>query len=136
MDILVYDYIIDGLRAYNDSIDENYGNVIVQYPTIKTTYPYTIVSEIRNVTQQRFKSNFDKVTSVSYRVDIYAKTKGKIDKQKIAREIAQKLDKFFTSYLGLTQYSWNVNDLENDSSIYQITIVYNGNLHENRRKLI
>lgn len=136
MDILVYDYIIEGLSAYNDSWDENYGNVITNYPTIETTYPYTVVEEIRNVVTPKYKSRYDKVSSVSYRVDIYAKTKGNIDKQKIAREISQKIDKFFTEYVGLMQTSWNVSELENDSSIYHIIVVYGGHLHENRRKII
>lgn len=136
MDIVVYDEILEGLKTYNDSVDENYGNVVLPYPAIKPTYPYTVVDEIRNIVNPKFKSSFDKVASLGYRIDIYSKTKGNIDKQTIARNIAKQVDKFFTSYVGLTQNSWNVSELENDSSIYHIIVSYSGNLHENRRKIL
>lgn len=136
MDIIVYDKILEGLKAYNDSVDENYGNVVLPYPSVEPTYPYTVVEEIRNVVNPKYKSRYDKVANLGYRVDIYSKTKGKVNKQTIARSIAQQVDKFFSSYVGLTQSSWNVSELENDSSIYHIIISYAGNLHENRRKIL
>lgn len=136
MDILFYDKVLEGLKAYNDSVDENYGNVVLSYPSVEPTYPYTVVEEIRNVVNPKFKSCYDKVANLGYKVDIYAKTKGKISKQTIARNIAKQVDKFFTNYVGLTQNSWNISELENDSSIYHIIISYTCNLHENRRKIL
>ena len=135
MDILAYDEVLQGLKAYNDSIEENYGNVVVPYPTSDTTFPHTVLDEIRNVAIPSYKSSFDRVSSVGYRADIYAKTKGKINKQIIARTIAQFVDKFLSSR-GLTRISFNISELENDSSIYHIIMTYSGNLHENRRKFI
>lgn len=136
MDIVLYEQILKGLKDYNDSVGENFGNVVLAYPTVEPTYPYTVVEEIRNVTNPKFKSFRDKVANMGYRVDIYSKTKGLVSKQTIARTIAKQVDEFFTSYVGLTQNSWNISELENDSSLYHIVVTYTGSLHENRRKIL
>lgn len=135
MDILAYDYILAGLKDYNNNLDKNYGNVVVSYPSTNPTYPYTVFDEIRNVANRNYNTPYDKVASVGYRVDIYAKTKGNVTKQEIARYIAQQADKYLSN-IGLLQVSYNVSELENDSSIYHIIMTYSGNLYENRRKLI
>lgn len=135
MDILAYDYMLQGLKDYNATIEQNYGNVVVATPPANPTYPLTIFDEIRNVSNVNYNSSYDRVASVGYRADIYAKTKGSVSKQIIARRIAQEVDRYLTN-VGLTRVSFNVSELENDSSIYHIIITYSGNLHENRRKLI
>lgn len=135
MDILAYDYMLQGLKDYNATIEQNYGNVVVATPPANPTYPLTVFDEIRNVANANYKSSYDRVASVGYRADIYAKTKGSVSKQIIARKIAQEVDRYLTN-VGLTRVSFNVSELENDSSIYHIIITYSGNLHENRRKLI
>ncbi len=136
MDIEFYNIVLRDMKVYNDKIAQNYGNVIVQFPTKNTTYPHTVFSEIRNVANPNYNSCHDKVASIGYRVDIYAKSKGNVDKQTIARKLAKEIDNYLTNYVGLTQISWNVIELENDSSIYHIIITYSGNLHENRRRII
>lgn len=135
MDIFAYDYMLQGLKDYNATIEQNYGNVVVATPPANPTYPLTIFDEIRNVSNVNYNSSYDRVASVGYRADIYAKTKGSVTKQTIARKIAQEVDKYLTN-VGLTRVSFNVSELENDSSIYHIIMTYSGNLHENRRKLI
>ena len=135
MDILAYEYMLQGLKDYNATIEQNYGNVIVATPPTNPTYPLTVFDEIRNVANLNYNSCYERVASVGYRADIYAKTKGSVSKQIIARRIAQEVDKYLTN-VGLTRVSFNVSELENDSSIYHIIITYSGNLHENRRKLI
>lgn len=135
MDIQVYENILNGLKSYNDSVEQNYGNDIVSYPPSNPSYPLTIFDEIRNVANPNYNGCFDRVASVGYRVDIYAKTKGNVTKQTIARKIAQIVDKYLTN-VGLTRVSFNVSELENDSSIYHIIMTYSGNLHENRNNLI
>ena len=135
MDIFAYDYMLQGLKDYNATIEQNYGNVVVATPPANPTYPLTIFDEIRNVSNVNYNSSYDRVASVGYRADIYAKTKGSVSKQIIARRIAQEVDKYLTN-IGLIRVSFNVSELENDSSIYHIIITYSGNLHENRRKLI
>ena len=135
MDILAYENLYNGLKDYNDSVKENRGNTIVKTPPKNPEYPLTILSEIRNVANTSYNSNFDRVASVGYRVDIYAKKKGNITKDTIAREVAYLVDKYLTG-VGLTRISFNISELVNDSSIYQIIMTYSGNLHENRRKFI
>jgi hypothetical protein len=135
MDILAYDYILQGLADHNAKRGKPRGNVVVSCPTRDTTYPYTSLQEIRNVANPMYNTCYDRVASVGYRADIYAKSKGKITGQQIARECAQVADEYLTN-IGLTRVSFNVMDLLNDGSIYHIIMTYSGNLHENRRKLI
>lgn len=135
MDIYAYDYMLQGLRDCNDKATENYGNVIVKFPTKNTTYPHTQFEEIRNVANPRYNTCHERVASVGYRVDIFAKTKGEIDKQTIARICAEISDRYLSG-IGLTRISYNANESLNDSSIYQIIMTYSGNLDEKRRRLI
>lgn len=134
MDILTYDYIIQGLKDYNNSVEQNYGNVILEYPT-KSSFPNTVFAEIRNIANPSFNSAYERVASVGYRVDIYAKTKGSVDKQTIARRIAKIVDTYLSN-INLTRVSFNISDMENDNSIFHIIMTYSGNLYENRRILI
>lgn len=135
MDILAYEYMLQGLKDYNATIEQNYGNVVVATPPTNPTYPLTVFDEIRNVANPNYNSCYERVASVGYRADVYAKTKGSVSKQIIARRIAQEVDRYLTN-VGLTRVSFNVSELENDSSIYHIIMTYSGNLHENRRNLI
>ena len=135
MDILIYEHLKDGLTAYNEAMGSPRGNTIVSLPpTTDTTFPLTVFQEIRNVGTGR-NSDFERVASVGYSVRIYAKTKGKIDKQTIAREIAKLVDDYMRQFT-LTRISFNANESINDNSIYEIVMTYSGNLHENRRKFI
>lgn len=135
MDILAYEYMLQGLKDYNSTIEQNYGNVVVATPPTNPTYPLTVFDEIRNVANPNYNGCFERVSSVGYRADIYAKTKGSVSKQIIARRIAQEVDRYLTN-VGLTRVSFNVSELENDSSIYHIIMIYSGTLNEFRRKLI
>ena len=135
MDILAYEYMLQGLKDYNATIEQNYSNVVVSTPPTNPTYPLTVFDEIRNVANPNYNGCFERVSSVGYRADIYAKTKGNVSKQIIARRIAQEVDKYLTN-VGLTRVSFNVSELENDSSIYHIIMTYSGTLNEFRRKLI
>lgn len=135
MDIEVYESILNSMKDYNSKLEQNYGNTIVSYPPANPTYPLTIFEEIRNVPIRGYNTCRDRLASLGYRLDIYAKTKGNINKQVIARHIAKQIDNFLTNYVGLTQISWNVSELENDASIYHIIITYTAYLHENRKKL-
>jgi hypothetical protein len=134
MDILAYEYLKKGLEDFNEKSGKPYGNVIVAYPTSNTTYPHTVLDEIRNV-GTNLNSDFERVASVGYVVRIYAKTKGNITKQNIARTVAQMVDNYMRHF-ALTRISYNANENINDSSIYEVIITYSGNLHENRRNFI
>lgn len=136
MDIVVYDNILAGLKNYNDALSQNYGNTVVAFPPATPTYPLTVFDEIRNVGNRYYNTDFDRLSSMGYRADIYAKTKGNVTKQTIARKLAQDIDTFLTREIGLNRVSYNVSEIENDGSIYHIIITYEGTLHENRRKFI
>lgn len=136
MDIVVYDNILNGLKEYNNNLTQNYGNTIVGIAPTSPTYPLTVFDEIRNQANAAYNTPYDKVSSIGYRVDIFAKTKGNVTKQTIARKIAKDIDNYLTNYVGLLQVSWNLNELENDSSIYHLTLTYSASLHENRRRII
>lgn len=131
---LLYEDILNGLKEYNNGL-ENYGNEVVRLPPTKPTYPLTIFTEIRNVANPNYNTCFDRVASVGYRLDIYAKTKGNITKDRIAREIAELMDRYLTN-IGLLRVSFNISELENDSSIFHIIMTYSGNVSEYRKILI
>ena len=135
MDILAYEYMLQGLKDYNATIEQNYGNVVVKYPTKNTTFPHTQFEEMRNVANPNYNSRFDRVASVGYLVKIYAKTKGSVDKLTIARTLSKIADEYLSN-IGLTRVSYNVFDNEESGAICEIVMTYSGNLHENRRNLI
>lgn len=135
MDIELYDIILEKLQEYNNSLSDNYGNVILPYPSEKPTYPYTVFDEIRNIADKNYNTRSCRLSSVGYRIDIYAKDMGTINKQTIARKVAHILNDYLTYHCGLTQISWNRVELENDGSIYCITMTYSASLYENRRIL-
>lgn len=135
MDIKAYDYLYEGLKDFNEKSGKPRGNDIVHYPPTTPTYPLTVFDEIRNVANSSYNTCFDRVASTGYVARIYAKTKGNITKQQIAREVAEMVDKYLSS-VGLLRISYNANESVNDNSIYEIIMTYSGNLHENRRNFI
>lgn len=136
MDIQVYEIIFNGLEEYNEEIGKPYDTAIVRYPSSKPTYPYCVFEEVSNLANRNYNTNFDRVATLGYKLEVYAKEKNKVSKQQIAREIAQKLNKFLTDKVGLRQISFTPVPQLNNSTIYQITITYSAQLHENRRKFI
>lgn len=135
MDIMTYENILQGLKDYNATIEQNYGNVVVKYPTKNTTFPHTQFNENRNVANPNYNTCYERVSGVGYLVKIYAKTKGSVDKLTIARALAKIADDYLTN-IGLTRVSYNVFVNEEGGAICEIVMTYSGNLHENRRNLI
>lgn len=137
MNITIYEDILRGMKAYNEAhSEENYGNAVVPYPTAKPTFPYTVFDEVRNIANPLYRTPLDRITSNGYRVDIFAKTKGNVTKQIIARRIAQLIDNYLSNCVGLLQVSYNVLPSENDDSIYHIAMMYEATLHINRANFI
>lgn len=137
MVITVYDEIFEALKAYNNSLEQNYGNTVVGSPPSSPTYPLTVFEEIRNDPLRRTNIKLlDRVDNLGYEVEIFAKTKGKIDKKIIAREIAKLLDDFLTNVIGLKLLSMNPVPNLNDSSIYRINLRYSALYYENRAKIL
>lgn len=141
MDNKAYFDILSALKEYNKSLPENYGNAIYSLPPKldkdqNLKFPITRFSQIRNVANPSLNSCFERVASVGFSLDIFAKDKGtKKLRNEIALDLAEKFDKFFTN-IGLLRISYNEFDLEAQGSIYRVTMTYSGNLHENRRKFI
>ena len=135
MDILAYEYLKEGLKEYNERMGKPYNNAVVALPPENPTYPLTVFNEIRNVANSSFNTIYERVASVGYSAHIYAKQRGKHTKQQVAREIAQMVDTYLSSF-NLTRISYNAIENVNDSSIYEIIITYSGNLHENKRRFI
>lgn len=135
MDIQLYDDIFKSFEEYYKKVDE-FDTAISPYPTTDTTYPLIVLEEIRNVADQRFNTCFNRVSSVGYKVDIYAKDIGEYDKQSIARQMAKWADNFLTNYVGLTRVAFVPENLVNDASQYRITMTYNGTFFENRRRIL
>ena len=135
MDILTYEYLKQGLTAYNEQNGKPYGNAVVGKAPKNPTYPLTIFNEIRNVSTNR-NSCHERVASVGYSVKIEAKNKGtKVENQTIAREVAQFVNGYL-EYYNLKRISYNENTSVNDDSIYEIIMTYSGTLNEYRRKFI
>lgn len=135
MDILAAEYIYKGLKQYNSTQGNPYGNEVVDEEPLDPVYPITIISEIRNKATATYNTPYERVASVGYAIDIYAQTKGKISKKQIARELAEVADKYMTN-IGLLRIGFVPDGLVRDASLYRITMTYSGNLHENRRTMI
>lgn len=141
MDNKVYFDILNGLKEYNKSLSENYGNAIYSLPPKldkdqNLKFPITRFSQIRNVGNANYNTCYERVSSLGFSLDIFAKDKGtKKLRNEIALDLAEKLDAFLTE-IGLLRISYNEFDLEAQGSIYRISMTYSANLNEYRRKFI
>ena len=141
MDNKVYFDILNGLKEYNKSLSENYGNTIYSLPpklneNQNLKFPITRFSQIRNVANANYNTCYERVSSLGFSLDIFAKDKGtKKMRNEIALDLAEKFDKFFTN-IGLLRTSYNEFDLEAQGSIYRVSMTYSGNLHEYRKNFI
>lgn len=138
MDIKINKLIYEGLVDYNNSLDNNYGNTILDLvPLERKQFPYTIVRAIRDTANVNYNTCYGRISSKGYRVDIYAQNKGtKLKRNDIAEHLAQQIDKYMGNIVGLDRVSYNAIDLENEGTTYHIIITYSGNLDEYRRKFI
>lgn len=135
MDILTYEYLLQGLKDHNAKATQNYGNTVLRLPPKEPKYPISILREIRN-SSTSYNTCFERVSSVGYRIDIYAKTKGKVTHDIIARTIAKQLDEYM-SFVGLERVSKNENELiDEQGAFYHIILTYSGNLQENKLRFI
>lgn len=142
MDNKAYFDILNALKEFNKSLAHNYGNTVYSLPPKlnndqELKFPITRFSQIRNVANSSFNTCFDRVASLGFSLDIFAKDKGtKKLRNEIVLELAEQFDEFLTNTFGLLRVSYNEFDLEGEGLIYRISMTYSGNLHENRRKFI
>jgi hypothetical protein len=139
MDITIYDDILEGLKAYNEKIGKPYGNSVASMQTTDTRYPLTVLSEINNTADRIFNTCRERLSTLGYRLTVYAKdsrkAENKADKRTVARQIAQKMNEFLTDYVGLHQIGFSERPLLNDNSIFQVDLTYAADFHENRRTI-
>lgn len=133
MDIKVYGEIYNGLKAYNERNGAPYGNTVLDEEPINATYPITIIDEIRNTANTNFNGCFERVSTIGYKITIYAQDKGDFSKKQIARELAEFVDRFMTNYVGLSRVGFAPQALVRDNSLHGVVLTYSGSLHENRR---
>jgi hypothetical protein len=136
MDIKANGELFNSLKLYNDGLQNNFGNKILDAPPLeKKVYPYTIFRTVRDVSKKGYNSCYGKVSSKGFKIDIYAQNKGsKYGKQEIAETIAENIDDFM-SFVGLERTSYNPL-LENEGTTLHIVLVYSGDLDEYRRRFI
>lgn len=139
MDITIYDDILGGLKFYNEKIGKPYGNAVASMQTTDTKYPLTVFSEINNTADRTFNTCRERLSTLGYRLTVFAKDSrkadAKADKQTVARQVAQKMNEFLTDYVGLHQIGFSARPLLNDNSIFQIDLTYVADFHENRRTI-
>lgn len=135
MDLKASNIIFERLKEFYSRYGK-YINTILDYIPDKPSFPITIFSEITNTQNPQFRSSVDRVSSVSYMIDIYATNIGKkITKKEVANSIAEVIDKYMDN-IGLLRVTFTPDNIVDDNSKYRITMVYQGNLHENSRTFI
>ena len=136
MDLKAFDIILERIKEFNSRFEDNYGNEVLDSIPDNPKYPITIVKEITNTQNPNFRSPFEKVSSISIMVDIYAKKIGtKVPKKKVANRIAEIIDMYMDN-IGLLRVTFTPDNIVDDNSKYRITMVYQGNLYENKRTFI
>ena len=97
----LYEEIKKGLATYIESLDLQYPykpkpkkegeqvEQVVGFEPSSPTYPLIVIDEVDNTPYQNMSHYRQTVASVSYKVDIYAKTSCSITKQAIARTLAE-----------------------------------------------
>ncbi len=138
MEIELYEIIKKGLQDYIKSLNlsKSLNPSVVGFEPSNPTYPLVIIDEVNNVPYQNMRSVRQTVSDKSYRVDIYAETKGSISKQEIARKIMKYCDDYLT-HIGLKQLSMNIfaNDGTN-GKLYHIVLMYSARYFENKQYFV
>lgn len=137
MDVQEYEKILQGLKDYNAKLTgTNFGNAIVSCSPQKPTYPLTVFEEVGNTPITGYTGIRERVASLSYEVNIYAKTKGAYSKQKIARHVAAQIDRYLSFTVGLKRVSFNRFDEDRDDGLYRIVMIYTANYFENKQRIL
>lgn len=134
----LYDEIKKGLQEHFASLNlsKSYKPSVVGFEPSSPTYPLIVVDEVDNTPYQNMANFRQTVASVSYKVDIYAETKGSITKQQIARTLMKHCDDYCRC-VGLKQVSMNAfpNDGTN-GKLYHIILMYSARFFENKQYFV
>lgn len=148
MDITVYDKLYEALEAalteFNNA--SGFGATLSPYSPDEPKYPLVILTEVRNQPRNRFYGTRERVSSLGYRVDIFAKTalitkpnktKEPYTKQQICRQLMQFIAEFMEYKLGFNLISNNPFDsVGTQGELYQIILVFQQNYLENKEILL
>jgi hypothetical protein len=138
MEIELYPTIKEGLQEHIKSLNlsKSYNPSVVGFEPSEPKYPLVIIDEVNNVPYQNMRSFRQTVSDKSYRVDIYAETKGSISKQEIARTIMKHCNDYLAC-IGLKQVSMNTfaNDGTN-GKLYHIVLMYSARYFENKQYFV
>ena len=134
MNIIKYEELAEALESFVEKCGNPYNAKVTQVITKNTEFPVIRIVEIRNTTNQRANTYIQKVATVGYMVEIYAKNSNKILKSRIARELAQMVDNFMEAQR-LIRMEYSSSDNE-QNSICRIVLTYMGTLDEYRNKFI
>lgn len=144
MDITVYDKIYEALESALSEFNDKSGFKanISHYSPDEPKYPLIILTEIRNQPHSQYNGLKQRVSSLGYRLDIFAKTsiitlqskkKTTVDKQQICRQLMQFATDFMQIKIGLNLISKNEFDnIGTQGELYQITLVFQQNYYENK----
>ena len=138
MEIELYEKIKKGLQDHIKSLDlsKSYNPSVVGFAPSEPKYPLVVIDEVNNAPYLNMSSFRQIVSDKSYRVDIYAETKGSISKQEIARTLMKHCNDYLT-YIGLKQVSMNTfaNDGTN-GKLYHIVLMYSARYFENKQYFV
>lgn len=135
MDITVYDKLYEAVeQAITDfNAEHNYSVALAHYAPNSPKYPLVIMSENRNQPQTRYYGSRERVSSLGYTFEIYAKTIKTNTKQAICREIMQFITDFMQDGIGLNLISNNSFDnVGTQGELYRIVLVFQKPYYENK----
>lgn len=135
MDITVYDKLYEAVeKAITDfNKTAGYKVALAHYAPNSPQYPLVILSENRNQPLTRYYGSRERISSLGYTVEIYAKTvKGKT-KQQVAREIMQFVVDFMQNEIKIGLISNNSFDnVGTQGELYRIVLVFQRPFFENK----
>lgn len=134
----LYDKIKEGLQDNFASLglSKSFNPSVVGFEPSEPKYPLIIIDEVDNTPYQNMSHYRQTVASVSYKIDIYAKTSGSITKQAIARELAKHCDNY-CKCINLKQVSFNTfPNTGTNGAIYHIALMYSARYFENKQYFV
>lgn len=139
MDITVYDKLYEAVERAITTFNATsaYKVALAHYAPNEPKYPLVILTENRNQPLTRYYGSRERISSLGYTVEIYAKTyKGKT-KQQVAREIMQFVVDFMQNEIKIRLISNNEFDsTDQKREIYRIVLVFQRPFYENKETFI
>lgn len=133
MDIKIYNDVFTDLKQ---QMEKEINVSVLRVAPVSPKYPIIIFREVRN---QPYFSNggyLERVASLGYRVDVWAKDNNNKTKQELARELAFFANDFLTKKVGFKQVSWNESENESGGDLYNVIVTYSAPYFENKRKIL